>query len=183
VSRIRRTDGQAVNDRIYNVLFLCTGNSARSILAESILNRHGNGQFRAFSAGSHPNGEVNPFALDLLKRLDFPTEGLRSKSWDEFSTPASPHFDCIITVCDNAAGETCPIWPGHPLQAHWGIEDPAAVEGSPLHKLAAFAAAFRHLKNRIGLFVALPLAKLEASLLHERMIAIGKTEGASTGAA
>jgi arsenate reductase len=175
VSRIRRTDGQAVNDRIYNVLFLCTGNSARSILAESILNRHGNGQFRAFSAGSHPNGEVNPFALDLLKRLDFPTEGLRSKSWDEFSTPASPHFDCIITVCDNAAGETCPVWLGKPTTAHWGIPDPAAVQGTDIEKKAAFNQAFKSMDRRIKLFLSLPIAGLDQLRIKQEMDTIGKT--------
>jgi arsenate reductase len=171
-----------MTDRIFNVLFLCTGNSARSILAESILAKDGAEHFRAFSAGSDPKGAVNPLALETLQEMGYPTAGLRSKSWDEFEAPGAPPMDFVITVCDNAAGETCPIWPGHPLRAHWGIEDPAAVEGSPMHKLAAFATAFRHLKNRIGLFLALPVAKLEASLLHEKMIAIGKTEGASTGA-
>jgi arsenate reductase (thioredoxin) len=125
--------------KAYNVLFLCTGNSARSIMAESILNRRGKGQFRGFSAGSQPKGQVNPLALDLLKHFDFPTDGLRSKSWDEFATPGSPHFDFIITVCDNAAGETCPAWLGNPTTAHWGIPDPAAGEGTDIQKKAAFA--------------------------------------------
>jgi len=172
-----------MNDRIFNVLFLCTGNSARSILAESILAKDGAGHFRAFSAGSQPKGAVNPLALETLREFGYPTEGLRSKSWAEFDAPGAPRLDFVITVCDNAAGETCPIWPGHPLQAHWGIEDPAAVEGSPMHKRAAFATAFRHLKNRIALFAALPVSKLETSLLHEKMTAIGKTDGASSGAA
>jgi arsenate reductase len=175
VSRIRRTDGQAVNDRIYNVLFLCTGNSARSILAESILNRYGNGQFCGFSAGSHPNGQVNPFALDLLKRLEFPTEGLRSKSWDEFSTPASPHFDFIITVCDNAAGETCPVWLGKPITAHWGIPDPATVQGTDIQKKTAFNQAFKSMDRRIKLFLSLPIASLDQLRIKQEMDTIGKT--------
>jgi arsenate reductase len=162
-------------DKVYNVLFLCTGNSARSILAESILNRLGKGQFRGFSAGSHPNGQVNPFALDLLQRLDFPTEGLRSKSWDEFSTPASPHFDCIITVCDNAAGETCPVWLGRPTTAHWGIPDPASVQGTDIDKKAAFNQAFKSMETRIRLFLSLPVATLDQLRLKQEMTAIGKT--------
>ena len=164
-----------MNDRIYNVLFLCTGNSARSILAESILNRHGNGQFRGFSAGSHPNGEVNPCALDLLKRLDFPTEGLRSKSWDEFSTPASPHFDFIITVCDNVAGETCPVWLGKPTTAHWGVPDPAAVQGTDIEKRGAFNQAFKWMDRRIRLFLSLPIASLDQLRIKQEMDAIGNT--------
>lgn len=172
-----------MNERVFNVLFLCTGNSARSILAESILAKDGGGRFRAFSAGSQPKGAVNPLALDTLQKMAYPTAGLRSKSWQEFDAPGAPAMDFVITVCDNAAGETCPIWPGHPLQAHWGIEDPAAVEGSPMQQLAAFATAFRYLRNRIALFVALPMAKLEASLLREELAAIGKTDGASAGVA
>jgi protein-tyrosine-phosphatase/N-acetylglutamate synthase-like GNAT family acetyltransferase len=139
--------------RVYDVLFLCTGNSARSILAESILNRHGNGRFRAFSAGSHPNGQLNPYALDLLKRLDFPTGGLRSKSWDEFTTPEGPRFDFIITVCDNAASETCPVWPGTPTTGHWSIPDPAATQGTDIEKKAAVNQAFQNLDTRIRLFL------------------------------
>ncbi len=150
-----------MTDKVYNVLFLCTGNSARSILAESILNRRGNGQFRAYSAGSHPNGEVNPFALDLLKRQDFPTDGLRSKSWDEFATPAGPHFDYIITVCDNAAGEACPVGYGKPTTAHWGIPDPAAVQGTDIDKKTAFNQAFKAMDARIRLFLSLPIASLD----------------------
>ena len=142
--------------RIDNVLFLCTGNSARSILAESLLNHHGRGKFRAYSAGSFPKGEVNPLALELLRRLDLPAEGLRSKSWDEFARPGAPELDFIITVCDNAAGEACPVWPGRPVTAHWGVEDPAAMEGSEEEKRAAFRDAYAILRRRIGLLVALP---------------------------
>jgi arsenate reductase len=167
--------GQAVSARTYNVLFLCTGNSARSILAESIMNRHGKGHFRAFSAGSHPNGEVNPFALDLLKSLCFPTEGLRSKSWDEFSTLTSPHFDFVITVCDNAAGETCPVWIGKPTTAHWGIPDPVAVQGTDIEKKAAFNQAFASMDRRIKLFLSLPIASLDQLRIKQEMDAIGKT--------
>jgi arsenate reductase len=145
-------------DKIYNVLFLCTGNSARSILAESIMNNLGKGRFRGFSAGSHPNGRINPLALDLLKQLDFPTEGLRSKSWDEFAGMNGIHFDFVITVCDNAAGEACPVWPGHPVRAHWGIPDPAAVEGTEMQKKAAFSQAYESMDRRIKLFLSLPIA-------------------------
>ena len=164
-----------MSERAYNVLFLCTGNSARSILAESIMNRLGKGQFHGYSAGSHPNGRVNPVALSLLKQLDFPVDGLRSKSWDEFATPGSPHFDFVITVCDNAAGEVCPVWPGHPMTAHWGIPDPAAVEGSDVEKMTAFRQAFRAMETRIKLFLSLPLASLDQLRLKERLDAIGKT--------
>jgi protein-tyrosine-phosphatase len=162
-------------EKVYNVLFLCTGNSARSILAESIMNRHGKGQFRGFSAGSHPNGRVNPFAVALLKQLDFPTEGLRSKSWGEFTTPDNPHLDFVITVCDNAAGEVCPYWPGQPMTAHWGIPDPAAVEGTNVEKMTAFRQAFRAMETRIQLFLSLPIASIDRMRLKERMDAIGKT--------
>ncbi len=161
-------------DRIYNVLFLCTGNSARSILAESILNRLGRGQFRGFSAGSHPNGRVNPNALTLLRQLDFPTEGLSSKSWDEFANPGSPHLDFVITVCDNAAGEICPVWPGQPMTAHWGIPDPAAADGSAVEVMTAFRQAFRALETRIKLFLSLPIASIDRMRLKERMDGIGK---------
>lgn len=169
-----------MTDRIFNVLFLCTGNSARSILAESILNKDGAGRFRAYSAGSLPKGEVNPLAVETLERFGYPTTGLRSKSWDEFDAPGAPTMDFVFTVCDNAAGEVCPIWPGHPLKAHWGIEDPAAVDGSQVQKLTAFATAFRYLKNRIDAFVALPFDKLEASSLHSHLDAIGRTDGATS---
>jgi arsenate reductase (thioredoxin) len=155
------------------VLFLCTGNSARSILAESILNRRGKGLFRGYSAGSHPNGTVNPFALALLKDMDLPAKGLRSKSWDEFAAPTSPHFDFIITVCDNAAGETCPVWLG-PTTAHWGISDPAAVEGTDIQKKAAFALAFKRLSTRISLFLSLPPARLDQLRINEVVDLIGR---------
>ncbi|HTB68807.1 MAG TPA: arsenate reductase ArsC [Steroidobacteraceae bacterium] len=144
-------------NRVYNVLFLCTGNSARSILAEAILNDRGRGRFRAFSAGSHPKGAVHPQALALLERLGLPTEGLRSKAWDEFARPDAPPLDFVFTVCDDAAGEVCPIWPGQPVTAHWGQPDPAAVEGTALEKANAFREAFRTLEERIDLFLSRPL--------------------------
>jgi arsenate reductase (thioredoxin) len=165
-------------DRIYNVLFLCTGNSARSILAESLMNHWGRGRFRAFSAGSHPKAAIHPIALELLKQMKFPTEGLRSKAWDEFAELGAPPIDFVITVCDNAAGEVCPIWPGHPMKAHWGISDPAAVEGSDTEKWATFRDAFRALEKRIKLFLSLPLASLDNTTLRERMDAIGQTSEA-----
>jgi arsenate reductase len=168
-------NGDAMNSRTYNVLYLCTGNSARSILAESILNKRGKGQFRGFSAGSYPAGKVNPLALDLLRQLDFPTEGLRSKSWDEFAAPNATHLDFVITVCDNAAGEVCPYWPGHPMTAHWGIPDPAAVEGTEVEKRFAFRQAFRSLETRIKLFLSLPLRSIDQMRLKERLDDIGKT--------
>jgi arsenate reductase len=171
-----------MSDRIFNVLFLCTGNSARSILAESILAKDGAEHFRAFSAGSQPKGEVNPLAFETLRKMGYPVDGLRSKSWDEFEQPDAPKMDFVITVCDNAAGEVCPIWPGHPIRAHWGIEDPAAAAGTHIEKLAAFATAFRYLKNRVSLFAALPIAKLEASMLVDKVADIGRSEGASAGA-
>ena len=167
-----------MSDRPYHVLFLCTGNSARSILAESIMNKRGNGQFHAFSAGSHPNGKVNPLALDLLKQFDFPAEGLRSKSWDEFAGPSGTHFDFVITVCDNAAGETCPVWLGKPIKAHWGIPDPAAVEGTELQRKAAFTGAFNALDRRIKLFLNLPIPSVDQRSIGERMDAIGKSDDA-----
>ena len=159
--------------RSYNVLFLCTGNSARSILAESLLNSLGKGTFRAFSAGSFPKGQVHPLALELLKRMDLPSEGLRSKSWDEFAAPGAPAIDFIFTVCDNAAGEVCPVWPGKPITAHWGIADPAAVEGSDADKAFAFRKAFRELETRIKLFMALPIESLDPLTLREKFRAIG----------
>lgn len=157
----------------YNVLFLCTGNSARSILAEALLNRMGEGQFHAFSAGSDPKGEVNPHALALLERLDFPTAGLRSKSWDEFASPDKPQLDFIFTVCDNAANEVCPVWPGQPMTAHWGIPDPAAVRGSEKEIDAAFKGAFLALQRRIGLLCALPIRSLDRMSLRKKLDDIG----------
>jgi arsenate reductase len=165
-----------MTSRPYNVLFLCTGNSARSILSEALLNQRGGDQFRAYSAGSHPNGRVNPFALELLKANGFPIEGLRSKSWDEFAKPGAPELDFIFTVCDNAAGEVCPIWPGQPMSAHWGIPDPAAVEGSDDDKRAAFMDAFRILERRISLFLSLPLRSLDRLSLQHRLADIGKLQ-------
>lgn len=166
--------------KVYNVLFLCTGNSARSILAESILNKDGAGRFRAYSAGSFPKGVVHPMALDVLSSLGFSTEGARSKSWDEFAVPGAPPIDFIFTVCDNAAGETCPIWPGHPMTAHWGIEDPAAVEGAGQRD--AFVTALRYLRNRIDLFLELPIAALDAMTLQARLRDIGAIQGATARA-
>ena len=168
-----------MTDRPFNVLFLCTGNSARSILAEAILANDGGGRFRAFSAGSVPKGAVNPLATETLDSLGYPTAGLRSKSWDEFEKADAPQMDFIFTVCDNAAGEACPIWLGHPQTAHWGIEDPASVEGTPLERKQAFATAFRHLKNRISTFIALPLERLDRMALTAQLQEIGRQPGAS----
>jgi arsenate reductase (thioredoxin) len=165
-----------MSERTYNVLFLCTGNSARSILAEALLNRDGAGRFRAFSAGSFPKGQVHPAALELLAKLGFSTAGLRSKSWDEFAAPDAPRLDFIFTVCDDAAGETCPIWPGQPVTAHWGIEDPARVEGRG--QAEAFERALRYLANRISLFLALPLETLDRMSLQNRLGEIGRTRDA-----
>jgi protein-tyrosine-phosphatase len=166
-------------EHVFNVLFLCTGNSARSIMAEAMLNRLGDGRFRVFSAGSHPKGKVNPFALRLLEELDFPTEGLRSKSWDEFAAPGAPVLDFVFTVCDNAAGEDCPAWPGQPMTAHWGIEDPAAVDGLDIEKEKAFVTALRYLRNRIGVFINLPIASLNDLTLGKQLREIGRQAGAS----
>jgi len=168
-----------VTEHIYNILFLCTGNSARSILAESILTKDGGGRFRAFSAGSQPKGAVNPFALKVLRAYDYPSEGFRSKSWEEFATPEAPVMDFVFTVCDNAAGEACPVWPGQPMTAHWGIEDPAAVEGADIQKEAAFVAAFRYLKTRISVFTALPLASIDRMSLGSKLVEIGQLQGAT----
>jgi arsenate reductase (thioredoxin) len=168
-------------ERIYNVLFLCTGNSARSIMAESILRKDGRRHFRAFSAGSQPKGKVNPFAIKVLNSLDYPTDGLRSKSWEEFASPDAPVLDFVFTVCDNAAGESCPVWPGQPLTAHWGIEDPAAAEGTDIVKEAAFVAAFRYLRNRIAAFTSLPLESIDRLSLGTRLRDIGRISGATSG--
>ena len=170
-----------MSERIYSVLFLCTGNSARSILAESILRKDGSENFRAFSAGSQPKGAVNPFAIRALRSLDYSTDGLRSKSWEEFAAPDAPAMDFVFTVCDNAAGESCPVWPGQPMSAHWGIEDPAEVEGTDIEKEAAFVAAFRYLKNRIGAFTSLPLKSIDRLSLGTKLRDIGHTEGATLG--
>jgi arsenate reductase len=160
--------------RLFNVLFLCTGNSARSILAEAYLNARGAGRFCAYSAGSHPAGTVNPLALELISRNRISTEGLRSKSWDEFARPGSPDLHFVFTVCDNAAGETCPIWPGQPISAHWGVEDPAAVQGSDEDKRRAFLKAFSVLSTRTNLLLSLPMAKLDRQALAGKLRDIGK---------
>jgi len=170
-----------MTDSPYNVLFLCTGNSARSILAESILNREGKGRFRAYSAGSFPKSEVHPAALSLLRELDIGTEGLRSKSWDEFARTGAPELDFVFTVCDNAAGEDCPIWPGQPMTAHWGIEDPAAVEGEGQRQ--AFWVAYQAMQRRIQLFLALPLDSIDELSLTHRLRDIGATADQPTHAA
>jgi arsenate reductase len=158
----------------YNVLYLCTGNSARSILSEAILNHNGTPAFTAYSAGSHPSGQVRPEALHQLTLAGIPTTGLRSKSWDEFAVPGAPPIHFVFTVCDNAAAETCPLWPGHPMTAHWGIPDPAAVQGTPDQIARAFQDAFIRLSRRIALFLALPLATLEAIAIQQQIEAIGK---------
>ena len=168
-------------ERIYNVLFLCTGNSARSVLAESILRKDGRKHFRSFSAGSQPKGTVNPFAIKVLQSLDYPIDGLRSKSWQEFANPDAPVMDFVFTVCDNAAGETCPVWPGQPMTAHWGVEDPAELEGSDIEKEAAFVAAFRYLRNRITAFTSLPLKSIDRLSLGTRLRDIGRIAGATSG--
>ncbi len=167
--------------RVFNVLFLCTGNSARSILGEALLRHWGKGRFHAFSAGSFPKGEVNPLALQLLRSLKLPTDGLRSKSWNEFAKPDAPVMDFVITVCDQAANEVCPIWPGQPITAHWGVPDPASVEGSEAQRMAAFKDAYRRLDARIKVFVSLPLEKLDRLALKREADKIGKVS-ASTSA-
>lgn len=165
---------EAMSRPAFNVLFLCTGNSARSILAESLINHWGEGRFRGYSAGSFPKGEVHPLALKLLRELNLPTEGLRSKSWDEFAAPGAPVMDFIFTVCDQAAGEVCPFWPGHPITAHWGMPDPAAAEDSEAEKWQAFRETLRGLENRIKPFVALPVASLDRLVLQRKVEAIGR---------
>lgn len=169
-----------MSDKIYNILFLCTGNSARSIIGEAVLNKLGAGRFRAYSAGSQPKGEVHPMALSVLNGMGYDTSGMYSKSWDDFSKPGAPEFDFIFTVCDNAAGETCPVWIGHPMTAHWGIEDPAAIEGEGQRD--AFLQALRFLTRRIELFLSLPLASIDEMALNRKLKEIGQSEGASKGA-
>ncbi|MBN9049359.1 MAG: arsenate reductase ArsC [Rhizobiales bacterium] len=168
-------------DKPLNVLFLCTHNSARSVIAESILNKLGKGNFRAYSAGSHPSGKVNPHALRLLQSLGYDVSGIRSKSWNEFAEPGAPVFDFVFTVCDDAAGEACPVWPGQPMTAHWGIPDPSRVTGSDLEIAAAFNETHRMLAMRIGVFLALPFKKLERMSLQSRLSEIGRMEGATSG--
>ncbi|MCU0830930.1 MAG: arsenate reductase ArsC [Rhizobiaceae bacterium] len=163
-----------MNDHILNVLFLCTGNSARSILAEAILNREGMGRFRAYSAGSQPKGEPHPFTLDLLKKLNFDTSFARSKSWEEFARPGAPALDFVFTVCDSAAAESCPVWPGQPMTAHWGIPDPAAAEGTESERRLAFADAYRMMNARISAFINLPMAALDRLSLQKKLAEIGK---------
>ena len=163
-------------EKTYNVLFLCTGNSARSILGEAIMNRLGAGRITAQSAGSHPKGEVHPYALDLLRQFNYKTEGFRSKSWAEFAGKDAANFDFVFTVCDDAAAEICPVWPGQPMTAHWGIPDPAAVEGTEAEKRAGFADAYGRLYNRIAIFVSLPLASIDRLSLKNRLDKIGQTK-------
>jgi arsenate reductase len=162
-----------MTDKPFNVLILCTGNSARSILGEALVNHWGRGKFVGYSAGSNPKGTVHPIALELLAQLNMPTAGLRSKSWDEFAKPGAPPLDFVFTVCDNAAGESCPYWPGQPMTAHWGVEDPAAVQGSETEKWLAFRTAFRELENRIKVFTALPIRTLDRAKLQARLNEIG----------
>ena len=169
-----------MSEHIHNVLFLCTGNSARSIMAEAILRKNGRGRFHAFSAGSQPKGAVNPFAIKVLKSLDYPTDDLRSKSWEEFTRPDAPVMEFVFTVCDNAAGEACPIWPGQPMTAHWGIEDPADVEGTDILKEAAFVEAFRLLNNRITIFTSLPMGSINQLSLGKQLRDIGRIDGATS---
>jgi arsenate reductase len=166
-------------NRVYNVLFLCTGNSARSILAESLLNTLGHGKFRAFSAGSFPKGQVHPMAVELLQRMNLPVENLRSKSWDEFAAPGAPALDFIFTVCDNAAGEVCPVWPGKPMTAHWGIADPAAAQGTETEKAFEFRKALKELETRIKLFTSLPIGLLDGMALQAKLREIGKSSAAT----
>lgn len=168
-----------MNQRVLNVLFLCTHNSARSVLAESILRHDGAGRFRAFSAGSSPKSSVNPMAVQVLDELGYPTAELASKSWDVFEAADAPTMDIVITVCDNAAGEVCPIWPGRPVTAHWGIEDPSAAQGSELDRKRAFMTAFRYLKNRMGALIALPTDRLDGLSLRDELKKIGRSEGAT----
>jgi protein-tyrosine-phosphatase len=174
---------RAVADHAYNVLFLCTGNSARSIMAEAILNKLGAGKFRAYSAGSHPKGKVHPETMRLLQSLGHDTSGARSKSWDEFTAPGAPEFDFVFTVCDNAAAEACPLWPGQPMTAHWGIPDPALATGTPAEVALAFRDSYRVLQQRIGIFTALPLRALDRLTLQHKLKEIGRVESATAKAA
>ena len=174
---------ELVENKVFNVLFLCTGNSARSIMAEAMLNRAGQGKFKGFSAGSQPKGQVHPYALDLLRKLHYDVTGLRSKSWKEFSGPDAPKLDFVFTVCDNAAAETCPVWPGQPMTAHWGVPDPAAATGTEAEIRFAFADALRMLTNRITIFVSLPLRALDQLTLQKQLDAIGKTKDAGAAPA
>ncbi|WP_108607885.1 MULTISPECIES: arsenate reductase ArsC [unclassified Aminobacter] len=169
-----------MTDRVYNVLFLCTGNSARSILAESILRKEGAGRFNAYSAGSQPKGAVNPIALKVLEALEYPAEDFRSKSWEEFSVPGAPQMDFVFTVCDDAAGEACPVWIGQPMTAHWGIEDPSNVEGTDIEKERAFSTAARFMKNRIMAFLSLPLASIDRMAVDHHLQVIGRMEGSTS---
>jgi arsenate reductase (thioredoxin) len=171
-----------MSDRSFNVLFLCTANSARSIMAEAILNKIGAGKFRAFSAGSHPRGQINPHALLLLQSLGHDISSFRSKSWSEFADPGAPLLDFVFTVCDNAAGEVCPVWPGQPMTAHWGVPDPALATGSPAQIALAFKDAYRMLNQRIGIFAALPLRSLDRLSLQKKLRDIGRMEGATASA-
>lgn len=168
--------GDRMTDKVYNVLFLCTGNSARSIMAEALVTTMGKGRFRGFSAGSHPSGKVNPFAIEQIRSTNYAVDNLRSKSWDVFAAPNAPYMDFIITVCDNAAGETCPYWPGHPLSAHWGFEDPAAAEGTNEEKRAVFHKVFHQIMARVNTFVSLPLHRLENDAIQQEIKAIGETK-------
>jgi arsenate reductase len=160
--------------RPYNILVLCTGNSARSIIGEALFNTMGAGRFQAYSAGSHPSGRVNPFAIEQVRELGYPVDNLRSKSWDEFAAPGAPEMDFVVTVCDNAAGEVCPLWPGQPVTAHWGFPDPAAVVGTDEEKHAAFALTLRQIRNRVQLFLSLPLETLDRMAIENRMRDLGK---------
>ena len=169
-------------ERPFNVLFLCTGNSARSIMAEAILNKLGRGKFRAYSAGSHPNGQVNPHTIRLLQSLDYDTSAFRSKSWNEFAKPGAPVLDFVFTVCDNAAGESCPVWPGQPMTAHWGVPDPAEAKGTPAEIALAFKDAYRMLHQRIGVFTALPIRSLDQLSLQQRLKDIGRMDDAAAKA-
>ncbi len=162
--------------KVYNILFLCTGNSARSVMAEAIVNRLGQGRFKAYSAGSHPTGRVNPYALELLESLGHPTGELRSKTWDEFAAPGAPQMDFVITVCDNAAGEVCPVWPGQPVTAHWPFRDPAAAEGSEAEMRQVFAEVYGQIHNRVEIFVNLPIDALDRLSLQKRLRELGNTQ-------